>query len=96
MDTTTQSQSQKDVTFTQIVHGLQPYYPEKKLKDISVAFCFICLLHLANEEGLEIEMPNRDALNQSNASMIMSNNTMDNITDPDASVIGMDDLTIHL
>ena len=25
------------------------------MKDISVAFCFICLLHLANEEGLSIK-----------------------------------------
>lgn len=26
------------------------------MKDISVAFCFICLLHLANENDLEIRM----------------------------------------
>ena len=26
------------------------------MKDISVAFCFICLLHLANENELEITM----------------------------------------
>jgi len=29
-------------------------YQEKNIKDISVAFCFICLLHLANEKDLEI------------------------------------------
>ena len=30
-------------------------YPEKALADISTSFCFICLLHLANEKGLKIE-----------------------------------------
>ena len=25
------------------------------MKDISTSFCFICLLHLANERGLKIE-----------------------------------------
>ncbi|KAJ3278189.1 hypothetical protein HK104_002576 [Borealophlyctis nickersoniae] len=42
-------------TFTEVVKGMDGFYPEKKRKDISVAFCFICLLHLANEQGLKIE-----------------------------------------
>jgi condensin complex subunit 2 len=30
-------------------------YPAQALADISTSFCFICLLHLANEKGLKIE-----------------------------------------
>jgi len=30
-------------------------YPQQALADISTSFCFICLLHLANEKGLKIE-----------------------------------------
>lgn len=41
-------------TFTDVVHGLDQVYPEKKRKDISVAFCFICVLHLANEQNLKV------------------------------------------
>lgn len=35
--------------------GLKKVYPEKEMADISTSFCFICLLHLANEKGLIIE-----------------------------------------
>ncbi|TPX55552.1 hypothetical protein PhCBS80983_g05222 [Powellomyces hirtus] len=42
-------------TLTGIVKNLDALYPEKKRKDISVAFCFICILHLANEKNLQIE-----------------------------------------
>jgi len=41
--------------FTGVIKDLKKAYPETKLKDISVAFCFICLLHLANEKKLVIE-----------------------------------------
>ncbi|KAK9481116.1 condensin complex subunit 2/barren [Lipomyces japonicus] len=41
--------------FSDIVGGLKNKYPSKALADISTSFCFICLLHLANEKGLEIE-----------------------------------------
>ncbi|BFZ53418.1 hypothetical protein PYCC9005_000441 [Savitreella phatthalungensis] len=40
--------------FTEVVHALKDVYPANKLGEISTSFCFICLLHLANEEGLEI------------------------------------------
>ncbi|RKO87660.1 condensin complex subunit 2/barren [Blyttiomyces helicus] len=40
--------------FSQVVRGLDAFYPEKKRKDISAAFCFICVLHLANEHNLRI------------------------------------------
>ncbi|CCJ28307.1 unnamed protein product, partial [Pneumocystis jirovecii] len=41
--------------FTDIMKGLKKVYPEKEMADISTSFCFICLLHLANEKGLIIE-----------------------------------------
>lgn len=45
----------KEQRFTEIIGGLSKMYPEQKLKEISVPFCFICLLHLANEKNLSIE-----------------------------------------
>ncbi|KAG1375949.1 hypothetical protein G6F60_006608 [Rhizopus arrhizus] len=41
--------------FTDIVSNLKKMYPPKVMKDISVPFCFICLLHLANERDLVIK-----------------------------------------
>lgn len=41
--------------FTQVINGLQEVYPQKAMADISTSYCFICLLHLANEKGLVIE-----------------------------------------
>ena len=41
--------------FTKVIRELDTMYPEKALADISTSFCFICLLHLANEKGLKIE-----------------------------------------
>ena len=38
-----------------MITGLESIYPKQKMEDISTSFCFICLLHLANEEGLAIE-----------------------------------------
>jgi condensin complex subunit 2 len=40
--------------FTQLVSEIDQCYSEKSRKDISVAFCFICVLHLANENNLKI------------------------------------------
>ena len=37
------------------MNGLQSVYPKPIMDDISTSFCFICLLHLANEKGLVIE-----------------------------------------
>lgn len=45
----------KPQKFSQTVSGLSNDYSPEKLKDISVPFCFICLLHLANEKNLKIE-----------------------------------------
>jgi condensin complex subunit 2 len=42
-------------TFDSIIKNLRTTYPTEKMSEISTSFCFICLLHLANEEGLRIE-----------------------------------------
>ncbi|KAJ2320243.1 hypothetical protein H4R23_000553 [Coemansia sp. Cherry 401B] len=41
--------------FSEIIGSLKNVYPPDKLEDLSVSFCFICLLHLANERNLRIE-----------------------------------------
>ena len=41
--------------FTSMISGLQSVYPQQQMKDISTSYCFICLLHLANEKGLVLE-----------------------------------------
>ena len=38
-----------------MISGLQRSYPKDKMEDISTSFCFICLLHLANEQGLKLQ-----------------------------------------
>ncbi|KAG9238321.1 putative condensin complex subunit 2 [Amylocarpus encephaloides] len=41
--------------FTSVMENLQSVYPKQAMDDISTSYCFICLLHLANEKGLVIE-----------------------------------------
>lgn len=41
--------------FTEVVQDLKKVYPAQQMADISTSFCFICVLHLANEKGLVIE-----------------------------------------
>lgn len=41
--------------FDGVIQSLRQAYPQDKMSEISTSFCFICLLHLANEEGLRIE-----------------------------------------
>lgn len=41
-------------TFDAVLTGLKKAYPKDKLDEISTSYCFICLLHLANEEGLQL------------------------------------------
>ncbi|KAH0536263.1 hypothetical protein FGG08_006842 [Glutinoglossum americanum] len=43
------------LTFTSIINSLQSVYPAQAMADISTSYCFICLLHLANEKGLVLE-----------------------------------------
>lgn len=40
--------------FTSVMNNLQQIYPKRAMDDISTSYCFICLLHLANEKGLMI------------------------------------------
>ncbi|KAF2178531.1 barren [Zopfia rhizophila CBS 207.26] len=40
--------------FTHVINNLQTVYPKQAMEDISTSYCFICLLHLANEKGLVI------------------------------------------
>lgn len=40
--------------FTSVMNNLQQIYPKQTMDDISTSYCFICLLHLANEKGLMI------------------------------------------
>ncbi len=37
------------------MNNLQQFYPKQAMDDISTSYCFICLLHLANEKGLTID-----------------------------------------
>lgn len=47
-------------TFDRVITSLRASYPRDKMSEISTSFCFICLLHLANEEGLKIETARSD------------------------------------
>jgi condensin complex subunit 2 len=47
-------------SFQEVLQTLPPQLPAKQRSDISVPYCFICLLHLANEKGLSIESEGGD------------------------------------
>ena len=47
-------QDENSLKFTELMNGLQKVYPKPAMNDISTSFCFISLLHLANEKGLVI------------------------------------------
>ncbi|KZT37936.1 barren [Sistotremastrum suecicum HHB10207 ss-3] len=42
--------------FDSVITRLNQSYPKDKMEEISTSFCFICLLHLANEQGLKLEV----------------------------------------
>ncbi|KAG1474743.1 hypothetical protein G6F56_000173 [Rhizopus delemar] len=46
--------------FIDILNNLKRMYPPKEMKDISVPYCFICLLHLANEKNLVLTNDEND------------------------------------
>ncbi|KAK6821472.1 hypothetical protein RU639_007962 [Aspergillus parasiticus] len=48
-------QENGQLRFTQIMNSLKSVYPPETLRDISTSFGFICLLHLANEQGLMLQ-----------------------------------------
>ncbi|KAI0842901.1 barren [Hypoxylon sp. FL0890] len=49
------AKEESPLKFTSVMNNLQAVYPKSTMDDISTSFCFICLLHLANEKGLVIE-----------------------------------------
>ncbi len=49
-------------TFDSVLSGLQKAYTQEKMEELSTSFCFICLLHLANEEGLAISTGAEDKI----------------------------------
>lgn len=49
-----------ELKFTDITEELSKRYSAEVRKDISTSFCFICLLHLANEYGLKITSTEND------------------------------------
>ncbi|KAL9032348.1 MAG: hypothetical protein Q9214_008007, partial [Letrouitia sp. 1 TL-2023] len=53
-DTSSKPGNEK-LRFTSIMNSLQEVYPKQAMADISTSYCFICLLHLANEKGLCLE-----------------------------------------
>ncbi|KAG2175870.1 hypothetical protein INT44_000348 [Umbelopsis vinacea] len=54
LDEETEDAIKGEHKFSEVIHNLKKEYSEKSMKDISVPFCFICLLHLANEKKLKI------------------------------------------
>ncbi|KAA8897721.1 hypothetical protein TRICI_006684 [Trichomonascus ciferrii] len=57
------AQQEETCEFKEIVQDLKSVYPPQQMSEISTSFCFICVLHLANEKGLTIEgTPNYDNL----------------------------------
>lgn len=49
-----QLEEDRKKTFTEVVETISEMYRPEEKKDLSTSFCFICLLHLANEHGLSI------------------------------------------
>jgi len=42
-------------SFKAAMTTLAAHAPAEAMRDVSVAYCFICLLHLANEKGLCVD-----------------------------------------
>jgi len=42
-------------SFGDLLSDIPKRVPEESLSNISVPFCFICLLHLANEKGITLD-----------------------------------------
>lgn len=87
--TTITTPSGEAKTFRSVLSGLRKAYPKDKMDEISTSFCFICLLHLANEEGLEIKIGQRGTGN-SGADLAMRNAMLGAMT-PGGRVIAEDE-----
>ncbi|KAM5351684.1 hypothetical protein ACJ41O_004407 [Fusarium nematophilum] len=55
VDPVADTSQEEPLKFTSVMNNLQAVYPKPVMDDISTSYCFICLLHLANEKGLTIE-----------------------------------------
>ncbi|KAG1869523.1 condensin complex subunit 2/barren [Suillus subluteus] len=55
VDDTSLTSPEEHRVFSSVISGLQKSYPKDKMEEISTSFCFICLLHLANEQGLKLQ-----------------------------------------
>lgn len=49
-----EEQEEKDLSFQDVLAGLSEENVVGNVSDLSVHLCFICVLHLANENGLKI------------------------------------------
>ncbi|KAL8291330.1 hypothetical protein RQP46_002308 [Phenoliferia psychrophenolica] len=56
-DPATVDEPPKPEALVPVIQGLRRAYPADKMAEVSTSFCFICLLHLANENGLRIQTP---------------------------------------
>jgi condensin complex subunit 2 len=53
----------KSTPFSTLVSGLgATSMPKEMLSDVSVPYCFICLLHLANEHNLDLQAIDHELL----------------------------------
>ena len=55
VDNSTVTNPEEPREFSSVISRLQKSYPKEKMEEISTSFCFICLLHLANEQGLRLQ-----------------------------------------
>lgn len=63
IESLTKKRKQPDMTFSSLVNKLdESGLSREMLKDVSVPYCFICLLHLANEHNLELKSNNSGEL----------------------------------
>ncbi|KAJ2828277.1 hypothetical protein GGI24_002431, partial [Coemansia furcata] len=53
-DMVTRAALESGQKFSSVVSSLKKVYPREKLEELSISYCFICLLHLANERNLRI------------------------------------------
>ena len=49
------AEKQTTIDFKSVVQNVLRTYRPEQAKDLSTSFCFICVLHLANEHGLAIQ-----------------------------------------
>ena len=81
------TKKKKTKTFTKVINGLRSMYPREKMEEISTSFCFICLLHLANEKGLSIQ-----SINHSNQQALpLDSSTLDDGNIDDSTPLQPDD-----